>query len=74
MSKIFDRWEIIPDGVRKHHDWGHADVYGEFEDCFTKEELMHVIRELRDRKGWGALGPNLEPKLPKLIKKLKEMR
>ena len=37
----------IEGGVRKFHSWGESEVFmPNPEDCFTKEELEEVIREL----------------------------
>ena len=65
-------WEILPNGIRKHFDWGYSEIYAEPENCFTKQELIQVVKELDALKGIGATTPKTNALLVKLKEKLKE--
>lgn len=72
MNRMFYRWEKIEGGVRKHYEWGHAEVrQPNTEDCFTKEELTHLILELTQLKNVGATTPEEDDLLGKCKAKRK---
>ena len=48
-------WEFIEGGVRKYHDWGYVEIFAEPENCFTKEELVMVLKDLDERFKIDAL-------------------
>jgi len=40
-------FEFIPNGIRKHYDWGYSEIYmPNPEDCFTLDEIDEVIKLL----------------------------
>lgn len=63
------RYEILPNGVRKYHDWGYSEVYAAPENCFSPEESDEVIAKL------SALPSDaLKTEEKTLLQKLKDKR
>lgn len=63
-------WKRIEGGIRKYHAWGESEVYmSEIEDCFTREELGQVIRDLS-----SLPLDSLTEEEKKLLSKCKEKR
>lgn len=60
-------YETIKGGIRKHESWGWSEIYANFEDCFTQDELDDVIGRLQNIE--VALSSNQKVTLAKLIQK-----
>ena len=61
-------YERVEGGVKKTFSWGYSICYGNFEDCFTKAELLEVLKD------YTTMIDNeiIDPKTDETYKKIKE--
>lgn len=68
-------WEFIDGGIRKYHSWGWSEVYADSpEDCFTREELKMVLKDLNERSLINALSSEETELLDKIKEKCRRKR
>ena len=67
------RWRLIKGGVRKYYNWGHVEIHGSLENCFTVEELIEVLETLVKLKALDVTHPKLDTAILKIKGRIKDL-